>query len=55
MKNGVYNMKMIDGHAHIGYIGGWANVGITEEELLSFPKGTLIVRILKKVRLLKSA
>ena len=28
-------MKMIDGHAHIGYIGGWANVGITEEELIA--------------------
>ena len=28
-------MKIIDGHAHIGYIGGWANVGITEEELFA--------------------
>lgn len=28
-------MKMIDAHAHIGYIGGWANVGITEEGLIS--------------------
>ena len=28
-------MKIIDGHAHVGYTGGWANVGITEEELIS--------------------
>ena len=28
-------MIIIDGHAHIGYIGGWANVGITEEELFA--------------------
>lgn len=27
-------MKIIDAHAHIGYIGGWANVGITEEGLI---------------------
>lgn len=27
-------MKIIDGHAHIGYIGGWADVGITGEELI---------------------
>lgn len=27
-------MKKIDAHAHIGYIGGWADVGITEEELI---------------------
>ena len=27
-------MKVIDAHAHIGYIGGWANVGITEEGLI---------------------
>lgn len=27
-------MKKIDAHAHIGYIGGWANVGITEEGLI---------------------
>ena len=27
-------MKIIDAHAHIGYIGGWADVGITEEGLL---------------------
>ena len=27
-------MKKIDAHAHIGYIGGWANVGINEEELI---------------------
>lgn len=28
-------MKIIDGHAHIGYIGGWADVGITGEELIA--------------------
>ena len=28
-------MKRIDGHAHIGYTGGWANVGITGEELIA--------------------
>lgn len=28
-------MKIIDAHAHIGYIGGWADVGITEEELIA--------------------
>jgi len=28
-------MKIIDGHAHVGYTGGWADVGITEEELLA--------------------
>ena len=27
-------MKIIDAHAHIGYIGGWADVGITEEGLI---------------------
>ena len=27
-------MKKIDAHAHIGHIGGWANVGITEEGLI---------------------
>ena len=27
-------MKKIDAHAHIGYIGGWADVGITEEGLI---------------------
>ena len=27
-------MKQIDAHAHIGHIGGWANVGITEEGLI---------------------
>ena len=29
------NLKIIDGHAHVGYTGGWADVGITEEELLA--------------------
>ena len=28
-------MKIIDGHAHIGYIGGWADVGITGEQLIA--------------------
>ena len=28
-------MKIIDAHAHIGYIGGWADVGITEEGLIA--------------------
>ncbi len=28
-------MKLIDAHAHIGYVGGWANVGITGEELIA--------------------
>lgn len=28
-------MKLIDAHAHIGYTGGWANVGITGEELIA--------------------
>ena len=28
-------MKIIDAHAHIGYIGGWADVGITGEELIT--------------------
>lgn len=28
-------MKIIDAHAHIGYTGGWANVGITGEELIA--------------------
>ncbi len=28
-------MKIIDGHAHVGYTGGWANVGITEDELIA--------------------
>lgn len=28
-------MKKIDAHAHIGYIGGWADVGITEEQLIA--------------------
>lgn len=28
-------MKKIDGHAHIGYIGGWADVGITAEQLIN--------------------
>lgn len=27
-------MKAIDAHAHIGYIGGWADVGITGSELI---------------------
>ena len=27
-------MKKIDAHAHIGYIGGWADVGITEARLI---------------------
>ena len=28
-------MKIIDGHAHVGYTGGWADVGITEDQLLA--------------------
>lgn len=28
-------MKKIDAHAHIGYIGGWADVGITPEVLIT--------------------
>ena len=28
-------MRFIDGHAHIGYIGGWADVGINEEQLIA--------------------
>lgn len=28
-------MKRIDAHAHIGYTGGWANVGISGEELIT--------------------
>lgn len=27
-------MKKIDAHAHIGYIGGWADVGITEQQMI---------------------
>jgi len=27
-------MKIIDAHAHIGYIGGWADVGITDQGLI---------------------
>lgn len=27
-------MKKIDAHAHIGYIGGWADVGTTPEEII---------------------
>lgn len=27
-------MKIIDAHAHIGYIGGWADVGITDKGLI---------------------
>ncbi len=27
--------KIIDAHAHVGYFGGWANVGITGEELIA--------------------
>lgn len=27
-------MRIIDAHAHVGYTGGWADVGITEEELI---------------------
>ena len=28
-------MKKIDAHAHLGYIGGWANVGMDADELIS--------------------
>ena len=28
-------MRFIDGHAHIGYTGGWADVGINEEQLIA--------------------
>lgn len=28
-------MKIIDAHAHIGYIGGWADVGITADGLIA--------------------
>ena len=28
-------MKKIDAHAHIGEIGGWANVAATPEQLLT--------------------
>lgn len=28
-------MKKIDAHAHLGYIGGWANVGMDVDELIS--------------------
>ena len=28
-------MKIIDAHAHIGYIGGWADVGITADDLIA--------------------
>lgn len=37
-------MKIIDAHAHIGYIGGWANVGITEEGLISQMESFSIVK-----------
>ena len=43
-------MKKIDAHAHIGYIGGWADVGITGEELvatgLKLKKQSFAVRIM---------
>ena len=26
--------NIIDAHAHIGYVGGWADVGITEDGLI---------------------
>ena len=28
-------MKKIDAHAHLGYIGGWANVKMDVDELIS--------------------
>ena len=28
-------MRFIDGHAHIGYTGGWADAGINEEQLIA--------------------
>lgn len=28
-------MKKIDAHAHLGYIGGWANIGMDVDELIS--------------------
>lgn len=28
-------MKKIDAHAHLGYIGGWANVKMDADELIS--------------------
>ena len=28
-------MKKIDAHAHLGYIGGWANIGMNVDELIS--------------------
>jgi predicted TIM-barrel fold metal-dependent hydrolase len=31
-------IEIIDAHAHIGYFGGWANVGITAEELIALNK-----------------
>ena len=29
------SFKKIDAHSHIGYFGGWSNVGITPEELIA--------------------
>ena len=29
------SFKKIDAHSHIGYFGGWSNVGITAEELIA--------------------
>ena len=29
------SFKKIDVHSHIGYFGGWSDVGITAEELLA--------------------
>ena len=31
-------MKKIDAHAHLGYIGGWANIGMDADELISLDR-----------------
>ena len=28
-------MKKIDAHAHVGYFGGWADVGYTDEQMVA--------------------
>ena len=28
-------MKKIDAHAHLGYIGGWANVGMNADDFIN--------------------
>jgi predicted TIM-barrel fold metal-dependent hydrolase len=42
---GVFDgISIVDAHSHLGYFGGWANVGITAEELIALNKQFNVTR-----------